>query len=176
MTTSDRLSLGEGGTPVLELSAIASHCGVSGMWAKAEWMNPTGSYKDRIASVTMRDALRLGARGWVGTSSGNGGAAMSAYGARAGLPGFQCVAADAPPEKIQSIVPYRTALLPMSELGLTEMDEIGRLADEYELKLAITAYRYNSDGMAGTRSAYRGPMHRDQRFARDESEFGIKRQ
>jgi threonine synthase len=97
----------------------------------------------------MRDALRRGARGWVGTSSGNGGAAMSAYGARVGLPGFLCVAADAPPEKLQSIVPYRTALLPMAELGLTEMDEIGRLAGEYELKLAITAYRYNPEGMAG---------------------------
>lgn len=149
MTTSDRLSLGEGGTPVLELGAIASHCGGPGVWAKAEWMNPTGSYKDRIASATMRDAIQRGARGWVGTSSGNGGAAMSAYGARAGLPGFLCVAADAPPEKLQSIVPYRTALLPMTELGLTEMDEIGRLALEYELKLAITAYRYNPDGMAG---------------------------
>jgi len=149
MTTSDRPSLGEGHTPVLELDAIASHCGVPGVWAKAEWMNPTGSYKDRIASATMRDALRRGARGWVGTSSGNGGAAMSAYGARAGLPGFLCVAADAPPEKLQSIVPYRTAMLPMSELGLAEMDAIGRLAVEYELKLAITAYRYNPDGMAG---------------------------
>lgn len=149
MTASDRLSLGEGGTPVLELDAIASHCGVPGIWVKAEWMNPTGSYKDRIASATMRDARRRGARGWVGTSSGNGGAAMSAYGARAGLPGFLCVAADAPPEKLQSIVPYRPALLPMTELGLTEMDEIGLLALEYELKLAITAYRYNPEGMAG---------------------------
>ena len=49
MTTSDRLSLGEGGTPVLELGAIALHCRVPEVWAKAEWMNPTGSYKDRIA-------------------------------------------------------------------------------------------------------------------------------
>jgi threonine synthase len=137
---------------VVRLDAIASQCGVSEMWAKAEWLNPTGSYKDRIAAATMRDALASGARGWVGTSSGNGGAAMSAYGARAGLPGFLCVAADAPPEKLQSILPYHTALLPMTELGLTEMDEIGQLAREYRLKLAITAYRYNPEGMAGAES------------------------
>lgn len=147
--TRDRLSLGEGGTPVLRLGALASRCGVPEVWAKAEWVNPTGSYKDRIASATMGAAIRRGARGWVGTSSGNGGAAMSAYGARAGLPGFLCVAADAPPEKLRSIMPYGAALLPMAELGLTEMDEIGQLALEHDLQLAITAYRYNAEGMAG---------------------------
>ena len=147
--TPDRLTLGEGDTPVLELGAIASRCGVPEMWAKAEWMNPTGSYKDRIAAATMGAALRHGARGWVGTSSGNGGAAMSAYGARTGLPGFLCVAADAPPEKVQSITPYGAALLPMTELGPREMDAIEQLALDYQLQLAITAYRYNPDGMAG---------------------------
>jgi threonine synthase len=147
--TSERLSLGEGDTPVLQLGKIASRCGIAEVWAKAEWINPTGSYKDRIAAATMGAAIRRGARGWVGTSSGNGGAAMSAYGARAGLPGFLCVAADAPPEKIRSIAPYGAALLPMVELGTTEMDQIARLALEFELQLAITAYRYNPEGMAG---------------------------
>ena len=73
-------------------------------------MNPTGSYKGRIASATMRDALRRGARGWVGTSSGNGGAAMSAYGARAGLAGFLCIAADAPPEDLTHHAPEGATL------------------------------------------------------------------
>lgn len=147
--TPARLSLGEGATPVLQLGAIAERFGVPELWAKAEWMNPTGSYKDRIASATMGVAIRRDARGWIGTSSGNGGAAMSAYGARTGLPGFLCVAADAPREKLQSIEPYHTALLPMAELGLVEMDAIERLALEYELQLAITAYRYNPEGMVG---------------------------
>lgn len=147
--TSDRLTLGEGDTPVLRLGAIAARLGVPEVWAKCEWTNPTGSYKDRIAAATMAAALRSGARGWVGTSSGNGGAAMSAYGARSGVPGYLCVAADAPPEKLASILPYRTALLPMAELGTAEMDAIEALASEHRLQLAITAYRYNPDGMAG---------------------------
>ncbi len=116
---------------------------------KAEWLNPTGSFKDRIALHTIRDAVQSGTRGWVGTSSGNGGAAMSAYGARAGLPGFLCIAADAPKRKLQSIIPYGATLLPMSQLGLREMDEIGALAVEYHLKLAVTAYRYNPEGLVG---------------------------
>lgn len=149
MTGPDRLSLGEGATPVLELPAVARQYGVSEIWAKAEWLNPTGSYKDRIALETVRDAVRRGSLGWVGTSSGNAGAAMSAYGARAGLPGFLCVAADAPREKLQSIAPYGATLLPMAHLGIAEMDEIGELAVEYNLKLAVTAYRYNPEGMFG---------------------------
>lgn len=149
MIGSDSLSLGEGQTPVLSLRSIAQQFGLTEVFAKAEWLNPTGSYKDRIAVETIQDALRCGNRGWIGTSSGNGGASMSAYGARAGLPGFLCVAADAPKEKLQSIIPYGTRLLSMSNLGMPEMDKIKLLAAEFNLKLSVTAYRYNPEGMAG---------------------------
>lgn len=149
MAVPDPLSLGEGQTPVLALASLARHCAVPELWVKAEWCNPTGSYKDRIAVETMRDAVRRGARGWLGTSSGNGGASMSAYGSRAGLQGFLCVAADAPTEKLQAIVPYGATVLPMANLGLDVMDEIEAIAVEHALKLAITAYRYNPEGMWG---------------------------
>lgn len=145
-------SLGEGNTPVLSLTALPKLLGIHEISAKAEWMNPTGSYKDRIAAATIDDALRRGMRGWIGTSSGNGGASMSAYGARAGLPGFLCIAADAPAEKVRSIVPYGATLIPMSQLGIAEMDAIRELAARYHLKLSVTAYRYNPEGMAGTES------------------------
>lgn len=148
MTMTD-LSLGEGNTPVLSLTNLAQSLGVQQISAKAEWLNPTGSYKDRIAAATIDDALRRRLRGWIGTSSGNGGASMSAYGAKVGLPGFLCIAADAPAEKVRSIVPYRTTLLPMSQLGIAEMDAISELATLYHLKLSVTAYEYNPEGMSG---------------------------
>lgn len=144
-----KLSLGEGNTPVLALTTLSKSLGINEISAKAEWMNPTGSYKDRIAAATINDALRGGLRGWIGTSSGNGGASMSAYGAKAGLPGFLCIAADAPAEKVRSIVPYGATLLPMSQLGIAEMDAIRELASQYHLKLSVTAYRYNPEGMSG---------------------------
>ncbi len=143
------ITLGEGDTPVLSLTAIAKHFGIPEMWAKAEWLNPTGSYKDRIAVETIKDALRCGRRGWIGTSSGNGGASMSAYGARAGIPGFLCVAADAPTEKLQSIIPYGSTIFPMAQLGVREMDAIQEMSIDYNLKLSVTAYRYNPEGMSG---------------------------
>ena len=141
--------LGEGNTPVLSLPSLARHFGLSQISAKAEWINPTGSYKDRIAAATIKDAVCRAQRGWIGTSSGNGGASMSAYGVRSGLPGFLCISASTPPEKLKSIIPYGTKLFCMSQLGLNEMDAINDLSIEFNLKMAVTAYRYNSEGMSG---------------------------
>jgi threonine synthase len=149
MTNTDPLSLGEGNTPVLSLRRLAAELGLPEVAAKAEWINPTGSYKDRIARATMQDAFTRGYRGWLGTSSGNGGASMAAYGSRAGLPGVLCVAADAPEEKLLSIVPYDVTLLPMISLGPSEMDELRAVARDHHYKLSITAYHYNPEGMAG---------------------------
>ncbi len=141
--------LGEGQTPVLSLTSLARHFGLSRISAKAEYLNPTGSYKDRIAAATVKDAVRQANRGWIGTSSGNGGAAMSAYGSRAGLPGFLCIPTNTPPEKLKSIVPYGTTLFLVPEIGMREMDAIKNLSDEFNLKMSVTAYQYNPEGMTG---------------------------
>lgn len=145
----DEPYLGEGQTPVLSLPSLARHFGLSRISAKAEYLNPTGSYKDRIAAATVKDAFRRAHRGWIGTSSGNGGAAMSAYGSRAGLPGFLCIPVSTPPEKLKSIVPYGTTLFVMSEIGLREMEAIKDLAHDFNLKMSVTAYQYNAEGMTG---------------------------
>jgi threonine synthase len=154
------VTLGEGNTPILSLTSVAKLLGLDDVFGKAEWMNPTGSYKDRIAAATINDAIHRSRRGWIGTSSGNGGASMSAYGARASLPGYLCIAADAPAEKIRSIIPYGATLLPMTQLGIKEMDDISELANEFQLKLSVTAYRYNPEGMSGAEAI--GAELRDQ--------------
>ena len=141
--------LGEGQTPVLSLTSLAKHFGLPQISAKAEYLNPTGSYKDRIAAATVKDAVRRGHKGWIGTSSGNGGAAMSAYGSRSGLPGFLCIPSSTPPEKLKSIIPYGTTLFVMSEIGMREMDAIEVLSHEFNLKMSVTAYQYNPEGMTG---------------------------
>lgn len=75
--------LGEGGTPLLKLDNLYPNDSV---FVKADWMNPTGSFKDRGASVAVSVALSLGAEGIICASTGNNGAAVSAYAARARLP------------------------------------------------------------------------------------------
>ena len=143
------IAMGEGDTPMVALPRLAERWGLGGLWAKAEYLNPTGSYKDRIAAASLTVAVRDGRRGWIATSSGNGGAAMSAYGARAGLPGILCVLADAPAEKLASIAPYGVLRLSMERMGPDVMARLGEIAEAENLLLTITAHAHNPEGMRG---------------------------
>ncbi|MBS5594980.1 MAG: cysteine synthase A [Clostridiales bacterium] len=78
-----------GGTPMINLSALAKALAVDGkILAKAEFCNPTGSMKDRIALSMIRGAERAGRLKPGGTiiepTSGNTGIGLSAIGARLG--------------------------------------------------------------------------------------------
>jgi len=68
--------LGEGGTPLVE---------AEGNYYKLEYLNPTGSFKDRGASLSVWLARELGYQCVVEDSSGNTGIAVAAYAARLGL-------------------------------------------------------------------------------------------
>jgi len=74
--------MGEGGTPLVELPAPAP---LGALAVKAEWMNPTGSHKDRMSPLVVARAREIGARGVVCASSGNAGISLSGYAARAGI-------------------------------------------------------------------------------------------
>jgi threonine synthase len=78
------ISLGEGGTPLVESGWLsrASGCGV---WLKVEGDNPTGSFKDRGMTVAVSLAAAEGAKVCVCASTGNTSASMSAYAVRGGL-------------------------------------------------------------------------------------------
>jgi threonine synthase len=73
------LSMGEGWTPV-----IPSRCD-EGLLYKLEFMAPTGSFKDRGAVMVISDALACDCDSVVIDSSGNAGASVAAYAARAGI-------------------------------------------------------------------------------------------
>jgi threonine synthase len=79
------VSLGEGGTPLLDLPRLAARSGVAQLLVKDETRNPTWSYKDRLAAVAVTKAVEAGADTVVVASTGNHGAAVAAYAARAGL-------------------------------------------------------------------------------------------
>jgi len=83
---SQAVTLGEGGTPLVPLPRAAAALGLREVWAKDESRNPTWSFKDRLASTAVSSAKALGAKVIASSSSGNAGAAVAAYAARAGLP------------------------------------------------------------------------------------------
>lgn len=79
------VSLHEGGTPLVPVPALAEHVGVPGLYVKDESRNPTWSYKDRLAAVAVTQAVQRGRDTVVVSSTGNHGAAVAAYAARAGI-------------------------------------------------------------------------------------------
>ena len=74
------VSMGEGGTPLIQ----KDWDGVRPFF-KLEWFNPTCSFKDRGAALLMSFLRQLGVEAVLEDSSGNGGAAIAAFGAAAGL-------------------------------------------------------------------------------------------
>lgn len=79
------VTLGEGDTPLVELTGVAQASDVGQLWVKDESRNPTWSYKDRLIAVALTKAREAGVRTVAVASTGNHGAAAAAYAARAGL-------------------------------------------------------------------------------------------
>jgi threonine synthase len=88
--------LGEGGTPLLPAPALGREFGIDRLLVKDEGMNPTGSFKARGLGMAVARAKELGASSVAIPSAGNAASAMAAYAARAGLPAYVFMPADAP--------------------------------------------------------------------------------
>jgi threonine synthase len=91
----DRVTLGEGATPLLPVAWLSAELGAE-VWLKDEGLNPTGSFTARGAAVGVAQAKALGATTLALPTAGNAGAAWAAYGARAGLPVVVAMPKDAP--------------------------------------------------------------------------------
>ncbi len=74
------ITLGEGCTPLIRRPLHGAPA-----LLKCEWFMPTGSFKDRGASVMLSLLRAQGVHDVLEDSSGNGGAAVSAYAAAGGL-------------------------------------------------------------------------------------------
>ncbi len=102
----ERVSLGEGGTPLIHLNRLGRRQGLPNLFLKYEGANPTGSFKDRGTAVALTQALRAGYTRVGTVSSGNMAASVAAYAARAGLEGHILVPAHLRPEKVFTIAVY----------------------------------------------------------------------
>ncbi len=95
------VTLGEGGTPLLEAARTGRQLGLQDLWIKNEAAGPTGSFKARGLSAAITRAAAAGARSFVIPTAGNAGVAAAAYAARAGLP-VRVFAPDRTPATILS--------------------------------------------------------------------------
>ncbi len=100
------VSMGEGGTPLIPAETIGDRLGLNNLYFKLEGLNPTGSFKDRGTSVEIGKALDFGADEIVVASTGNMGASIAAYCARAGLPANIFIPRNVPNIKLRQMQAY----------------------------------------------------------------------
>jgi threonine synthase len=93
----DAVTLGEGWTPLISTSRLAGVLGCRELWVKDEGRNPSGTFKDRGASVALTRYRELGVKTVALNSSGNAGGSWALYAARAGIGCVSVLPTDAQP-------------------------------------------------------------------------------
>jgi threonine synthase len=97
------VSLGEVRTPLIECRELARKVGARRLLVKDEGRLPTGSFKARGLCLAVSMAKEFGVRRLAMPTNGNAGAAMAAYGARAGMESFVFCPADTPAVNVGEI-------------------------------------------------------------------------
>lgn len=118
------VTLGEGGTPLLQPAPLARALGLERLYLKAESLNPTGSFKARGMAVAVSRACELGAKSLVAPSAGNAGGALAAYAAAAGIEATVVMPSDAPLANHQEVIVCGARLVLMDGL----ISDCGKLA------------------------------------------------
>jgi len=151
----DAVTLGEGNTPLIRSQRIGPSLGLDRLWFKHEGGNPTGSYKDRFAAVAVTHLARERRPACLGTSSGNTGAALAAYCARAGIPCYLAIVEGAPEGKLRQMIAYGARLFRIKGFGksptltMEVMEGLRGFAQELGVGFEISSFGFSPRGMAG---------------------------
>jgi threonine synthase len=92
----NRVSLGEGWTPLTAVRRLGEEVGIPDLWVKDEGIIPTGTFKARGLAMAVSKAKELGVKRLALPSAGNAAGAIAAYGARAGMEVYVFMPVDAP--------------------------------------------------------------------------------
>jgi threonine synthase len=100
------VSLGEPETPIVALPNIAAREGASSVLVKDEGRLPTGSFKARGLAMAVTMAKQFGIERMAMPTNGNAGAALAAYGARAGMETIVICPAETPEINVTETAAY----------------------------------------------------------------------
>jgi len=142
-----RLTLGEGGTPLVRLPRLEREAGVGALYVKLESMNPTGSFKDRGMVLTVAKAAEEGARAVICASTGNTSASAAAYAVLHGLRAYVVVPAGrvAMGKLAQSIV-YGAEIVLVDGSFDDALRIVRELADRHSVALVNSVNPHRIEG------------------------------
>jgi len=120
------VDLGAGWTPLRRATRLAEVLGVKELWLKDDTRNPTGSFKDRVVSVALSSARRLGFSTAACASTGNLATSVAAHAAFIGWPSVTIIPSDLEKSKIAM-----TSIFGGTVIGVDgSYDDVNRLCVE----------------------------------------------
>ncbi|HEX2619646.1 MAG TPA: threonine synthase [Phototrophicaceae bacterium] len=109
--TANIVSLGEGATPLIRAETLGASLGLKHLYIKDERQGPTGSFKDRQATVAISALKEMGVTEVVVASTGNVAIAYAAYCARAGIKLWAFFPRLTPNEKMREAALYGAEII-----------------------------------------------------------------
>ena len=137
------VSLGEGDTPLVWAEVLGRRIAF-----KCEFINPSGSFKDRGSAVLAAWLKSRGVTKAVEDSSGNAGASFAAYAARAGIKARIFVPDSASGPKRKQIEAYGAELVPIPGSRSDVADAIRQVADSGSVYASHAYLPFNLPGYA----------------------------
>lgn len=105
------ITMGEGGTPLVQSVNMGTMMGHDNIYIKDERQGPTGSFKDRQASLSISSMKETGITEAVVASTGNVAISYSAYCARAGIKLWAFLTSLVPADKMREVALYGTEVV-----------------------------------------------------------------
>jgi len=120
------VSLGESATPIVKLSRTGARYGAAKLLVKDEGRLPTGSFKARGIGMAVSMAKELGIKKIAMPTNGNAGAALAAYGARAGIETIILCPEDTPEINLRETAMHGARVYRVNGL----IDDCGKMVGE----------------------------------------------
>lgn len=142
-----RITMGEGGTPLVKSEKIGPELGCDGLYFKLEGCNPTGSFKDRGMVFAIAKALEADRKAIICASTGNTSASAAAYGGRYGLRTVVVVpSGEIALGKLAQAMAYGARILAVDGNFDDALRVVREIADEQEFELVNSVNPYRLDG------------------------------
>ena len=125
-TPDERVDLGAGLTPLVHAPRLGAALGLRDLWLKNDTVNPTNSFKDRVVSVALTAARRLGMTTAACASTGNLAQSVAAHAAGAGMESCVLIPSNLEQAKILATAVYGTTLVAVDG----NYDDVNRLCGE----------------------------------------------
>ena len=115
-----------GFTPLQRADNLGDRLGLTNLYIKNDTVNPTYSFKDRVVAVAVTKAREFGFETFACASTGNLAGAVSAAGARHGMPTYVFMPADLEIGKVRGAAVYGAGIVAVDGT----YDELNRLCSE----------------------------------------------